>query len=81
MPLTEEQITVLHEAIEGYAFPSVYYDFEVGAEITAATMTEVEHVIGGQLRSAHTGGVRHGLANILFWGYANIGSEIYELEF
>ena len=32
MPLTEAQIASLHDAIGGYAFPPVYYDFEEGNE-------------------------------------------------
>ena len=47
MPLTEKQRAVFREAIRGYAFPRIYYDIEVGAEIEAGTMTAVEHVIGG----------------------------------
>lgn len=73
MPLTEAQIASLHDAIGGYAFPPVYYDFEEGNEIVANDMAEVEHVIRDQLRSVHTLEVRHGLANILYWGYANVG--------
>ncbi len=36
-------------------------------------MVDAENVINGQLRSAHAEDVRHGLANILYWGYANVG--------
>jgi hypothetical protein len=73
MPLTEEQVATLHEAIGGYSFPAVYYDFRQNREIRANTMTAVEQTISGQLRSAPAEDVRHGLANILYWGYANVG--------
>jgi hypothetical protein len=73
MPLTEEQAATLHDAIGGYAFPAMYYDFRQDREIRANAMAEVEQVISGQLHSAHPEDVRHGLANILYWGYANVG--------
>lgn len=73
MPLTAAQTEILHDAIGNYAFPPVYYDFEAGIEIVANNMEEVEHVISGQLLSINTEEVRQGLANILYWGYANIG--------
>ncbi len=73
MPLTEEQIAAFREAIKGYSFPAVYYDFEEGREVQAKRMADVEYVIGGQLCSVHTEDVKNGLANILYWGYANVG--------
>ena len=36
-------------------------------------MVEVEAVIAGQLRSQEVVSTKHGLANILYWGYAQIG--------
>ena len=73
MPLSEEQVATLSAAIGGYAFPAVYYDFRQNREIRANTMAELEQIIGSRLRSAHAEDVRHGLANILYWGYANVG--------
>lgn len=73
MPLNNEQRKILREAIIGYNFPRIYYDFKVGIEVKANTMKEVEYVIGEQLRSVHSDAVIHGLANILYWGYANVG--------
>jgi hypothetical protein len=73
MPLDQEQIETLGDAIRGYDFPPVYYDFEEGTEIVENTMLEVENIIRDQLRSEQTQDVRHGLANVLYWGYANIG--------
>ncbi|MCX5821554.1 MAG: hypothetical protein NT047_16850 [Deltaproteobacteria bacterium] len=73
MPLTGEQIAFFREAIEGYSFPAVYYDFLKNREVQSSSMADVEHAINGQLCSSHTGDVKKGLANILYWGYANVG--------
>jgi len=74
MSLTPAQITQLREAITGYTFPAVYCDFNNGHnKIKAQNMTKVEAVIAGQLRSQKTIDTKHGLANILYWGYAKIG--------
>jgi len=73
MPLTGEQISFLREAIGRYSFPAIYYDFKQNREVRASIMEEVEHVINGQLYSVHAEDVRNGLANILYWGYANVG--------
>lgn len=73
MPLTENQTASLCAAIRGYSFPAVYYDFQRNREVRAPIMADVENVINDQLRSAHAEDVRHGLANILYWGYANVG--------
>lgn len=73
MPLTPDQIAQLNEAIHGYDFPAVYFDFNNEIEITAQNMSEVETVIAGQLRSQEGVITKHGLANILYWGYAQIG--------
>ncbi len=73
MPLTQEQIQRLNEAIIGYNFPAVYFDFNNNIEIVAQNMTDVETVIAAQLRSQEGIITKHGLANVLYWGYANIG--------
>ena len=73
MPLTEEQIAVFHEAIKGYSFPAIYFDFRENREVQASSMADVERAINGQLRSSHVPDVKNGLANILYWGFAKIG--------
>jgi hypothetical protein len=73
MPLTVEQVNQFREAILGYSFPAVYYDFHANREVEARDMVDVEGIIGAQLRSANAEDVRHGFANILYWGYAKIG--------
>lgn len=73
MPLMPQQVTSLHESIVAYAFPPLYFDFEQGVPVNAANMREVEIAVGGMLRSPHPLVVKNGLANVLYWGYAQIG--------
>jgi hypothetical protein len=73
MPLSPDQIAQLHEAITGYAFPAVYFDFNNDIEVAAQNMGEVETVLAGQLRSQEVVSTKRALANILYWGYAQIG--------
>jgi len=73
MSLTPAQVAQLHDAITGYTFPAVYFDFDIDKEIAAQTMTAVETVIATQLRANAALMVKFGLANVLYWGYAQIG--------
>jgi len=73
MPLTPAQIAHLDEAITGYNFPAVYFDFGTQIEITAQNMTEVETALAAQLRSQEVSVAKYGLANVLYWGFAQIG--------
>ncbi len=73
MPLTQAQITQLIEAINGYDFPAVYFDFNNHIEIVAQNMTEVETQIRGQMRFQEVMVTKYGLANVLYWGFAQIG--------
>lgn len=73
MPLTSVQIDQLRGAITSYAFPAVYFDFNNSRQLVARNMLEVEAVLAGQLRSKEVVITKHGLTNVLFWGYAQIG--------
>jgi len=73
MPLTPVQVGDLKDAIGAYAFPPTYYDFVDGAPVHAANMTTVETTIQSMLRSPDPTIVKQGLANVLYWGYAQIG--------
>lgn len=73
MPLHKEQIQILKSAIGNYAFPAIYFDFDANCEVNAGDISEVESVISGQLRSERITKVKYGLANVLYWGYANVG--------
>ncbi len=63
--------SALRSAIEQYRFPTVTYDFGNEQEICHADMRNVEDCIRGQLRDKKTRIVKDGLANVLYWGYAN----------
>jgi hypothetical protein len=73
MPLSVLQVKELREAIEGYSFPAVFYDFVENSEVQTKNMAEVENIIGPQLRSGDLKVVKNGLSNVLYWSYARIG--------
>lgn len=73
MALSEAQTSELEVAIETYAFPAVYFDFGTGIEVRAGNMRAVENAIREMLTSKADGQVLDGLANVIYWGYAQIG--------
>jgi len=73
MPLTTHQIKQLDAAIKAYSFPAVYYDFKCNRVKLEPSMLTVENIVGGQLRSLDIDDVKFGLANVLYWGYSQIG--------
>jgi hypothetical protein len=73
MPLSQTQQSALVDAMRRYDFPCVTYDFVNRREKTHDSMKGVEMEIRGQLLADRADGVRAGLANVLYWGYARIG--------
>lgn len=63
--------SALRAAVDKYRFPTVTYDFEKEQEVCHADMVGVETYIGIQLRAQGPKVVEYGLANVLYWGYAN----------
>lgn len=63
--------SALRTAIERYRFPGVTYDFRKGRELCHGDMAQVESCIRGPLRAEDPEAVKDGLANVLYWGYAN----------
>jgi hypothetical protein len=63
----------LDAAIGRYSFPAVYFDFAANKQVQAPRMGVVEGAIRGMLVSPTADGVRDGLANVIYWGYAQIG--------
>ena len=67
-------------AIDAYDFPTVTYDFgpepyegsDSDREVAHPNMIEVEAAIRKQLFSVGLDGVKDGLSNILYWGYATL---------
>jgi len=73
VPLSNTQVRSLNAAITNYGFPAVYFDFNQNAPVEAANIAAVEEHIRSQLKSENQQRVLHGLANVLYWGYAQIG--------
>ena len=63
--------SALRTAIEKYRFPTVTYDFVEGREICHVDMAAVETYLRKRLRAEESEDVKEGLANVLYWGYAN----------
>ena len=68
---TSDYASALCAAIREYRFPPVTFDFEAGEEIHHADMRGVEDRIRGLLMAPSRRQVKDGLANVLYWGYAN----------
>lgn len=73
MALNESQSSQLEDAIATYAFPAVYFDFRRAIEVRAEHMRVVENAIRELLTSETNEQVLDGLANVIYWGYAQIG--------
>lgn len=80
MSLDSRQISELETAIASYAFPAVYRDFRTGVEVQAQNMRVVETAIRSMLVSTATGQVKAGLANVIYWGYAQIGYRDFRVQ-
>lgn len=73
MPLNHNQQRTLKNSISGYSFPAIYYDFTNNRQINPKDMRVLEEYILRLLRSNNIADVKYGLANVLYWGYANVG--------
>jgi hypothetical protein len=73
VPLSEQQVAELNAAVGRYSFPAVYFDFAASTPVQAPNIRVVEEAIRGMLVSQVVEVVRDGLANVIYWGYAQIG--------
>jgi hypothetical protein len=73
MPLNQNQKNKLEASIIQYAFPAVYYDFENNDRVTATNIRVVEEHIATLLYSDEVIDVIHAFANVLYWGYEQVG--------
>lgn len=73
MPLNHNQQQTLKNSISRYSFPAIYYDFINNRQINPKDMRVLEEYILRLLRSKNIADVKYGLANVLYWGYANVG--------
>ncbi|MFH1596788.1 MAG: hypothetical protein ABIG94_10545 [Pseudomonadota bacterium] len=63
----------MKESIVGYSFPAIYYDFINNCQVNPTNMGVVEEYVFKLLRSKNIIDVKYGLANVLYWGYAQVG--------
>jgi hypothetical protein len=80
MPLNQHQKNQLEASIIQYIFPAVYYDFINNDPVMAANMHDVEKYIRKLLYSNKLIDVKHGLANVIYWGYAQVGYRDHRVE-
>lgn len=82
MPLSTIQQEKLANAIQGYNFPMVAYDFANEKVLSDfATYHDLEQFIRNQLTSGDITEVKDGLSNVLYWGYATSkGRQGYKIE-
>jgi|SRR3989339_632766 len=73
MPLNQNQKNQLETSIIQYSFPAVYYDFLNNDPVITTNIQVVEEYIATLLYSDKLIDVKHGLANVLYWGYAQVG--------
>jgi len=73
MPLSQDEIKILDEAIKKYSFPCVCYDFTKDQPINFPNMREVEEFIRKDLKSGDSFNIKNGLSNVLYWGFAQVG--------
>jgi hypothetical protein len=73
VPLSQQQKSCLQNAIETYRFPSDYFDFVRNTRERLENAEAVEVRIWRGLTSPDAEGLKNGLANVLYWGYAQMG--------
>lgn len=71
MRMNKEQVGMLRDAINGYNYPCVTYDFKRDEKVCHLNMLSVESAIRRQLLSGDVDEVKDGLSNVLYWGYAS----------
>lgn len=69
--------SLLEDAVKNYGFPPIYYDFSNDTKVKAESMSTVEQVIKAQLTANSLEQVKHGLANVVYWGNANAGYQMH----
>ncbi len=66
--MMEKYAKALCDAVAGYSYPKVTYDFENNREAYHENMRQVEETIKSQLLSKNLEEVKDGLSNVLYWG-------------
>ena len=80
MPLNEDQITDLFDAIQNYDYPAQLYNFDRNQPILYETMRELESELRRDLLSNDYIEVKYALANIVYWGNIQSGYVMYRVH-
>lgn len=80
MPLTEQHVNILHQAISNYNYPTQLYDFKENQPIPFETMRELENYLQARLLSMNSSEVKCALANIVYWGNINAGYCMFRVK-
>ena len=80
MPLTNQQENDLANSINGYAFPPVYFDFVANNQVNAGNMLALGAAINNMFLSPLAQQRQYGLANVIYWGNANAGYQMYRVN-
>ena len=75
--MKKQEIIDFEKSIKSYAFPVIYYDFNAGMRRSLNNMSVLEIIIKDLLLSSCLQQVKYGLANIVYWGNANAGYQMY----
>lgn len=75
--MKKQEIIDFEKSIKSYAFPVIYYDFNAGMRRSVKNMSVLEIIIKDLLLSSCLQQVKDGLANIVYWGNANAGYQMY----
>ncbi len=73
MTWDRRQVMQFQNAVQTYNFPLVGRGFETNENDIFADVGRLEQYVGGLLKHDNNIEVKYGLANVLFWGYYNIG--------
>lgn len=71
---------ILKDAIKAYCYPCRYFDFEQNSPRECRTIKDIEDIFLQQLSSNDPVIVKNGLANVIFWGFANAGFQMYRFN-
>ena len=80
LPLSKQQAHDLETAINEYSFPPIYYDFAKKEEIRCKNMQELEIAIRQMIFMSDLEHIKYGLANVIYWGNANAGYQMYRVK-
>jgi hypothetical protein len=63
----------LTEAINGYDYPSVTYDFAHEREVCFSSMKHLDDYLQNLLRAGDVLNLKDGLSGVLYWGHYRTG--------